>query len=74
MTVPTNKDCTVAGFTLETFIDKMDIGGRKEGESMREASIGWRLSLTELKSKVGLKGLHQESVHFEVSPHQNGMS
>lgn len=74
MTVPMNKDYTVAGFTLETFTDKKDIGSRREGESVREASKGWCLSLTERKSKVGLKGLHQESVHFEVSPHQNGMS
>ena len=74
MTVPMNKDSTVAGFTLETFIDKKDIGSRKEGGAVREASKEYLLSLTELKSKVGLKGLHQESVHFEVSPHQNGMS
>lgn len=31
MTVPTNKDSTGAGFALETFIDKKDIGSRKEG-------------------------------------------
>lgn len=41
---------------------------------MHAASKEWLLSLAELKSKVGLKGLHQEGGHFEVSPHQNGMS
>lgn len=64
----------MAAFTLETFIDKKDIGSRKGGESVSRTSKGWRLSPTELKSKEGLKGLHQERVHLEVSPHQNGMS
>lgn len=58
----------MAAFTLETFIDKKDIGSRKEGESVSKTSKRWRLSPTELKSKEGLKGLHQERVHLKVSP------